>query len=263
MIGGWHHVVGVLGEDKALRLYLDGKLESEGAAHKLIASDPAQAMEIGTDRQSFVGDYKNAQFSGVIDDVRLYFREATADQIANRFDQGNEIAADAVLAVSFDDGSARDLSLHQNHGSIKRAKPTEGKIGQGIQFTAGKKKGNNQRPGNSLVRPTWTQDLPIYVRAMVLAGQNLFVAGPPDMIDEEETFKQVSLRDPQVEVLLQSQDEALRGDQGGQLLAVNPDTGEVTQQIELPELPTWDGMAAAGGSLYLTTEQGSVVRLGR
>ena len=137
VIGGWHHVVGVLGEDKTMRLYLDGKLEAEGTAHKLIASDPAQAMEIGTDGQSFVGDYKNAQFSGVIDDVRLYFREATAEQIVSRFDRGTEIAADAVLAVSFDDGSARDLSLHQNHGSIKRAKSVEGKVGQGFSIHGG------------------------------------------------------------------------------------------------------------------------------
>jgi outer membrane protein assembly factor BamB len=263
IIGGWHHVVGVLGEDKAMRLYVDGELDAEGKASRLIGADPAQPMEIGTDAQSFVGDYRNPQFSGVIDDVRLYFGEATNQQIAERFNRGTEIAADAVLAVSFDDGSARDLSLNRNHGTIERAKSVEGKAGKGFQFIAGKKKGNNQRPGDSLVRPTWTQDLPIYVRAMVLAGQNLFVAGPPDIIDEEVTFKKVSERDEQVQSLLRSQDDALRGKQGALLLAVNPDTGKITQRLKIPELPTWDGMASANGSLFLSTNEGSVVCFGQ
>ena len=102
---GWHHVVGVLGEDKTMRLYVDGKLEAEGTAHKLIASDPAQAMEIGLDAQSSVGDYKNIQFSGIIDDVRLYFDEATGQQISERFQRGTELGDDAVLAVGSDDGT--------------------------------------------------------------------------------------------------------------------------------------------------------------
>lgn len=264
IVGGWHHVAGVLGEDRQMRLYVDGKLAAEGKASELIGADPAQPMEIGTDAQSFVGDYKNPQFAGVIDEVRIYFGQASEEQIADRVSDGSEIAADAVLAVNFDDGSARDMSLHRNHGSLEGTRSVEGKAGNGIQISAKRQKGNqSQRPGNSLVQPKWTQDLPIYVRAMVLAGPSLFVAGPPDIIDEEATFKKVTERDKEVQTLLRSQDEALNGKQGGWLLAVNPDTGEIRQRHKMDGLPTWDGMAAANGQLFLSTTEGSVVCFGQ
>ena len=67
-----------------------------------------------------------------------------------------------------------------------------------------KKGGDNSttKPGDSLVKPKWTQDVPIYVRGMVLAGPNLFIVGPPDMIDEEKTFEQLTEKDPRVLELL-------------------------------------------------------------
>ncbi len=262
LVGGWHHLVGVLQTDQTMKLYVDGELAATGKATGLLSKDPAQSMQVGTDGQTFVGDYPNGQFAGIIDEVRLYFREIDADQIKRRYADGSELGADAVLAVSFDDGTARDHSLHQNHGSIQDAKSVEGKIGQALQFSSGNKKkqgGKNQLPGDSLVQPKWTQDLPIYVRAMVLAGPSLYVAGPADVIDEEATFRQLSEQDKAVQTLLRQQDEALSGKQGGSLLVVNPDSGDVERQIKLDDLPTWDGMASANGKLFLSTTAGSVV----
>jgi hypothetical protein len=62
-----------------------------------------------------------------------------------------------------------------------------------------------------------------------------------------------------VETLLASQDAAIEGRQGGKLLAVNADTGDIEKSIELNSLPSWDGLAAARGQLLLTTLDGKVI----
>jgi outer membrane protein assembly factor BamB len=265
IVGGWHHVVGVLDKDKEMKLYVDGELAGEGKAKGLIASDPAQAMEIGMDGQTGVGDYKVMQFTGVIDEVRLYFAAADAQQIAKRFKDGSEISSDAVLAVSFDDGSARDHSTYRNNGTLEAGKLVDGKFGKAIQFSPGKKKGGNNTnaPGNSLVDPKWTQDVPIYVRAMVLAGSNLFIVGPPDIIDEEATFEKLTEKDEEVQKLLAEQDAALSGKDGAQLLAVNTDSGEIESRFQLDTLPAWDALAGANGKLFLSTLDGSVICFGK
>ena len=62
-----------------MKVYVDGELSGEGTATDLIKTDPLQPMEIGTDGASAVGNYSNAQFTGIIDEVRLYFLAANAD----------------------------------------------------------------------------------------------------------------------------------------------------------------------------------------
>ncbi len=263
IVGGWHHVAGVLHEDFTMKLYVDGEVAGEGKAASLLTNDPAQGMEVGMDAQSSVGEYQAPlPFTGVIDEVRLYFIAATDEQIAKRYKDGSEISSDAVLAVSFDDGSARDHSTYRNNGTVE-GKLTDGKFGKAIQFSGTQKGGNsNQQPGNSLVDPKWTQDVPIYVRAMVLAGPKLFICGPPDIIDEESTFQKLTEKDEQVQVLLADQDRALNGSDGSLLLTVNIDTGEVENRVQVNSLPGWDGMASAGGQLFLSTLDGSVICFG-
>lgn len=264
-VGGWHHVVGVLQEDASMQIFVDGELAGEGKSKSLIGGDPAQALEVGTDAQTAVGNYKVSQFTGVVDEVRLYFEAADAEQVAKRYQDGSEISSEAVLAVSFDDGSARDLSARRNNGTLQGGKLVEGKFGKAMQFSGGKgNKANNNatKPGDSLVDPKWTQDVPIYVRSMVLAGSNLFICGPPDIIDEESTFQQLTERDPEVQKLLTEQDDVLNGKDGSLLLSVNIDTGEVENRLTLDTLPAWDSMAGAGGKLFLSTLDGSVICFG-
>ena len=101
---------------------------------------------------------------------------------------------------------------------------------------------------------------PILARAMVLADKTLFVAGPPDVADEEEAFAKPD--DAAVRAKLQAQVEALEGRKGGQLLAISAADGKKLAALELGAAPTFDGMAAAKGRLYLTTLDGKVLCLG-
>ncbi|MHB1033068.1 MAG: outer membrane protein assembly factor BamB family protein [Pirellulales bacterium] len=107
----------------------------------------------------------------------------------------------------------------------------------------------------------WAQgNPPIQARAMVLAQQTLFVAGPPDLMDEEEAIRKPD--DPAIRVKLEAQAAALAGHKGGQLLAISAADGKLLAARELGVMPSFDGMAAAHGRLYLTTVDGKVLCLG-
>ncbi len=313
VVGGWHHLVGVLDDNKAMQLYVDGEKVADGKASGFLTKDPAQGLEIGADAGSAVGNYESPSgFTGIIDEVRLYFAAVTAQQVADRFKADAEMNNDPRLVVTFDDGSARDFSAYRNNGTVEGGIPMDAHTGKGVRFSnnvarlaagnngpaAGKKnangkangKANNKtastdkpgdakpasddeggkakaanatQAGNSLIKPKWTADIPVYARAMVLAGDELFVAGPLDMIDEEETFKKLSEKDSEVQSLLAAQDDALNGGVGGLLLSINCSSGEVDKRIELGTLPTWDGMAGAKGQLILTTLDGQVMCYGK
>ncbi len=271
VIGGWHHIAGVLGEDKTMQLYIDGELAATAKAAGLIEKDPAQGLEVGDDLGGTVSTNKSTTgFTGIIDEVRLYFLAATPERIANRYRDGSEISSEAVLAVCFDDGTARDDSVNRNNGTLEGGMVVDGKIGKAIQFSAAataarraaQSQPQSQAPGNSLVDTKWSEDVPIYVRGMVLGGGNLFIVGPPDIIDEESTFQQLSEKDPQVQKLLDEQDEVLNGKDGGRLLAVNVDSGEVKHELRIDSLPAWDAMSGANGRLYLSTLDGKLMCFG-
>ena len=96
---------------------------------------------------------------------------------------------------------------------------------------------------------------------MVLAQDVIFVAGPPDVMDEEETFRRIMAKDSSVDEIISKQQAALDGNQGAVLLAISKETGETLGKYELGYLPTWDGMAAANGNLFLSTEKGTITCL--
>lgn len=101
---------------------------------------------------------------------------------------------------------------------------------------------------------------PIQARAMVLAGRTLFLAGPPDVLDEEAALRNPD--HPAIRRQLEAQAAALAGKLGGQLLAMSAHDGKVLACYELGQMPVFDGMAAAGGKLYLATSSGKVLCLG-
>ncbi len=97
---------------------------------------------------------------------------------------------------------------------------------------------------------------PLQVRAMVLAGGTLFVAGPPDVLDEEAAVARRFADDVQKQ--LADQDAALAGKKGATLWAVSAEDGKRLCEVKLDANPVWDGLAAAGGRLYLSTTDGKV-----
>ena len=103
----------------------------------------------------------------------------------------------------------------------------------------------------------WSQDMPkMQTRAMALAGGTLFVAGPPDLLDEEKAVKQHWT--PEMEKAIAEQDAALLGKRGASLWVVSTTDGERTDEIELDSPPVWDGMAATKGKLFMATMDGKV-----
>ena len=103
----------------------------------------------------------------------------------------------------------------------------------------------------------WSHEQPgVIARATVLADKTLFVAGPPDLLDEEAA---VARRwDEDVQKQLVEQDAALLGRRGATLWSVAADDGEKLAELKLESMPVWDGMAAARGRLYLATVDGKV-----
>jgi hypothetical protein len=96
-------------------------------------------------------------------------------------------------------------------------------------------------------------------RAMTVAGNTLFIAGPPDLLDERRAFHHPD--DPQVQAELKHQAEALEGRRGGYLWALTKTNGKLLTRYALDTIPVFDGMAAAGDSLYMTTVDGRLIRL--
>ena len=115
-----------------------------------------------------------------------------------------------------------------------------------------------QLPGTRLAY-RWSGEVPLQARAMVLAGDVLFLAGPPDVVDEEEVFAHGFASE--VQPRLEEQVAALEGARGGLLWAVSAADGRRLAEYRLESLPTWDGMAAAAGRLYLSTTDGKVLCL--
>lgn len=95
--------------------------------------------------------------------------------------------------------------------------------------------------GKKSVRFHWWNRIPIQAWAMVKTKNTLFVAGPPGR----------GVISP----------AALDGTASGRLLAVSPADGRILSEISLPSRPVWDGMAAAGGSLYLSLADDRVLCL--
>ena len=138
--------------------------------------------------------------------------------------------------------------------------------GKAIWFRKGPKKGKaggNQRGGNSYVQRDWDRQVPLFAQGMVLAGDTLLVAGPPDIMDEEYTFERIMEKDKEIDKVLERQDAALKGAAGGKLLSVSVSSGEQNQELKLDALPVWDGMAVADGSLFVATKDGKVHRFGK
>jgi hypothetical protein len=253
-------LAGVLTKDKQMRLYVNGELAAEAKAPGLIESVPVQGLQVGADDGSAVGDYTTPfPFKGVVDEVRVYHRALNEQEMTKLADWGNEPKDKSLVLYSgFEKGKAIDDSGNKHLGKLSGVNIVRAKTGQAIHFT-GKSTPGGGGPG---VEHHWTQDIPILVRAMAKAGDTLFLIGPPDLVDEEETFARLTKGDKDVEKILAQQDAALQGKQGAVMLVVNAKDGSTMARKKLPVLPVWDSLAVANGRLFYTTQKGEVVCLG-
>ncbi|NOZ24409.1 MAG: PQQ-binding-like beta-propeller repeat protein [Planctomycetes bacterium] len=235
IVGRWVHLVGQVTKAKQLRIYVNGRLAGEGKASGY-AGPSGQAMEIGVDLGNAAGDYESPfPFTGAIDEVRMYYRELTPEEIGQHYANPGQPAAakDKSLALyfSFNDGEAKDLSGNGNNGDPQNVEPVDGKAGKALMFT-GTRKG-------------WERRIPVRIRAMVATDDLLFTAGPPDVVDPKDPLG------------------AFEGRKGGILNVIDTSNGKTLSELKLPAPPVFNGAAAARGRLYLTMEDGSVACYGK
>jgi hypothetical protein len=177
------------------------------------------------------------------------------------------------VAITFDSKNAKDSSesklptlpagdLHYEGGAAKDS------FALHIASDA-PKQGPGAAAANQVAMPTngyfvdphWANEIPIIARGMALTNNVLFVAGPADVVDEEDAMVRMSKDDRTIEPALKQQDELLDGKHGADLLAVEKSTGKILSTTKLQSPPTWDGMAAAGGAVFISQLDGTVICL--
>ena len=104
--------------------------------------------------------------------------------------------------------------------------------------------GRNTPKGRRPLKTRWSLRVPVRATAMVLADGTLLVAGFPDAVDPADPLA------------------AFEGRKGGRLWAFSASDGKQVAQRPLEAPPVWDGMAAAGGRVYLSTSDGKILCLG-
>ncbi len=120
IVGGWHHIVGVLEENKAMRLLVDGEVVGQGTASGLLTKDPFRGSRLRlTWAAASVSINRHLDSQASSTKSASTFAAATDEQVKQRFESDVEMHGDPHLVVTFDDGSARDLSLYRNNGTIE------------------------------------------------------------------------------------------------------------------------------------------------
>jgi outer membrane protein assembly factor BamB len=107
------------------------------------------------------------------------------------------------------------------------------------------------KPHTVKAKPTWADRDSITVRAMVLGGERLAVAGPVDL--ERKDTKVMAFTNEK-EALA-----AFEGHKGNLLRVVQASDGRRVSETGIPARPVFDGLSLANGNLYLACQDGSVV----
>jgi hypothetical protein len=126
--------------------------------------------------------------------------------------------------------------------------PREGGLnsGQGYVVYAGKTAEHEESDKLFALRPDqseWRIRLSIRPISMVLAGELLLLAGPPDFEDPTENLA------------------AVEGRRKAELLVLRADDGATEAVYSLDSPPVYEGIASVGGRLYISTMAGHVVCL--
>jgi outer membrane protein assembly factor BamB len=127
----------------------------------------------------------------------------------------------------------------------------------------GRKQSKASRSASPGVRHVWELDRPgVHANGMVLADAKLFLAGAPDVADEERTAEYVFGADDELNRQMLRQEKAWAGFEGGVLVVVSAETGRKLSTHKIAGIPVWDGMIAAKGRLYMALQDGSILCMG-
>jgi len=104
----------------------------------------------------------------------------------------------------------------------------------------------------------WRKEDPSFLaKSMVLTNKVLFIAGPPNLVNEEKVWDNPD--DAGLKEELVAQSRAWRGQRGAVLRAVSASDGKSLAEYNLGEVPVFDGMICAGGRLYSALADGKIV----
>jgi len=110
----------------------------------------------------------------------------------------------------------------------------------------------------SALNYNWIHEEPdIMAKAMVLANDRLFIAGPRDVVDEKKMWGRSNEKAFQEKMAEQA--AWLAGRHGGVMQVFSKTDGKKLAEHKLECLPAFDGLIAANGSLYMVTEDGSIL----
>lgn len=93
-------------------------------------------------------------------------------------------------------------------------------------------------------KQTWAERINVRIRTMVVAGELLFTAGPPDVVDPKDPLGAFEAR------------------KGGWLNVFDTATGKKLAEYKLASPPVFSGAAAANSRLFITSENGSLSAFG-
>lgn len=91
----------------------------------------------------------------------------------------------------------------------------------------------------------WRTGIHINADALLADDDSLFLAGRPNLFPDEDIFR------------------AIEGRMGGLLVVASRRDGSVLATHDLPAAPTWDGMSAANGKLFISLKNGMLLCYGR
>ncbi|MFO7904732.1 MAG: PQQ-binding-like beta-propeller repeat protein [Planctomycetota bacterium] len=91
----------------------------------------------------------------------------------------------------------------------------------------------------------WFKEVPVRVEAMVLAGERLYLAGPPDIGPGKEAAE-----------------DAMQGRKGSRFWVISASDGKNVSVSEMEKAPVFDGLIAAFGRLYMASQDGTLMCLG-
>ena len=101
-------------------------------------------------------------------------------------------------------------------------------------------------PGFTRSKPAlWTSWVDVRIEAMLLACDNLFIAGTPDLVPEDDPLA------------------ALEGRMGGIIKVVSANDGSTVAEYSLDSNPVFDGLSAADGRLIVITKDGTIICMGQ